>query len=82
MVASGAKGPGLLVSATTYPIQGQLYTVQQGDTLTGISVTAYGTASQWQAIYQANRKALRSGNPDLIYPGETIFLPPAKTRCR
>ena len=76
------QGSGVLVSATTFPTQGQLYTVQQGDTLTGIAVTAYGNASQWQAIYQANRKALRSGNPDLIYPGETIFLPPDPTKVQ
>ena len=30
----------------------------------------------WERLKQANRGHLRSGDPDLIYPGEEIILPP------
>jgi nucleoid-associated protein YgaU len=30
----------------------------------------------WRAVIRANRAALRSGDPDLIFPGEWISLPP------
>jgi nucleoid-associated protein YgaU len=33
-------------------------------------------ASYWLQVIEANRHRLRSGDPDLIYPGETIALPP------
>jgi len=29
----------------------------------------------WRAVIKANRDRLRSGDPDLIYPGETVLLP-------
>lgn len=32
--------------------------------------------SYWVAVVEVNRNLLRSGNPDLIYPGETVLLPP------
>ena len=34
------------------------HTVVEGDTLTKISLEYYGTASRWQAIYQANRDSM------------------------
>jgi nucleoid-associated protein YgaU len=30
----------------------------------------------WRAVIETNRGGLISGNPDLIYPGEVITLPP------
>jgi nucleoid-associated protein YgaU len=33
-------------------------------------------AAYWLRVIAANRDSLRSGNPDLIFPGETIQLPP------
>ena len=33
-------------------------------------------ANYWLQVIDANRYRLRSGDPDLIYPGETIVLPP------
>ena len=32
-------------------------------------------ARYWVRVIEANRYTLRSGNPDLIYPGEIIVLP-------
>jgi hypothetical protein len=33
-------------------------------------------ATYWLRVIAVNRAALRSGNPDLIFPGELIMLPP------
>ncbi len=30
----------------------------------------------WRSVIEANRDRLLSGDPDLIYPGETVALPP------
>jgi nucleoid-associated protein YgaU len=30
----------------------------------------------WRVVIETNREGLRSGDPDLIYPGETVVLPP------
>lgn len=57
------------------PIPGKQYTIVTGDTLSGIAARAYGRQSQWPKIYKANQMKLRSGNPDLIFPGEVIFIP-------
>ena len=35
-------------------------------------------APYWVTVIETNRSAIRSGNPDLIYPGETILLPEVK----
>lgn len=34
--------------------------------------------AHWRATIDANLSNLRSGDPDLIHPGEIIFLPPAR----
>ncbi len=33
-------------------------------------------ARYWQAVIAANRTTLRSGDPNLIFPGELVTLPP------
>jgi nucleoid-associated protein YgaU len=33
-------------------------------------------AAYWIKVVAENRRRLRSGDPNLIYPGETIELPP------
>jgi nucleoid-associated protein YgaU len=30
----------------------------------------------WRSVIETNRDVLASGDPDLIYPGETVTLPP------
>jgi nucleoid-associated protein YgaU len=35
-------------------------------------------AAYWLRLLAANRARLRSGNPDLIYPGEYVRLPAIK----
>jgi hypothetical protein len=39
-------------------------------------------ARYWLQVVDANRATLRSGDPDLIFPGETIKLPPATRQER
>jgi nucleoid-associated protein YgaU len=39
-------------------------------------------ARYWLQVVDANRATLRSGDPDLIFPGETIKLPPVTRQER
>lgn len=57
------------------PTPGSQYTVISGDTLSRIALRAYGVASKWRIIWAANETVLRSGDPDLIFPGEVILIP-------
>jgi len=54
---------------------GKQYTIVSGDTLSGIALQAYGVASKWPEIWKSNQTVLRSGDPNLIYPGEVIWVP-------
>jgi len=56
-------------------VAGQPYTVVTGDTLSGIAAQSYGNGRKWPIIWKANQTTLRSGNPDLIFPGEIINVP-------
>ena len=42
----------------------------------GITLSNGRIAPYWKELIQENRSGLRSGNPDLIFPGETVTLPP------
>jgi LysM repeat protein len=60
------------------------YTVQSGDTLSGIAQRTLGDAARWREIYDANRDQI--SNPNLIYagmvlriPGGTLQAPPPPT---
>ena len=55
--------------------EARTYTVRSGDTLSEIAEREYGDASKSRAIYEANRD--RINNPDLIYPGQILTLPPS-----
>ena len=57
------------------PIPGYRYTVRPGDTPVSISARAYGDRQRWPDIWRANETRLRSGNPNLIYPGEVLYIP-------
>ena len=57
-----------------YRLGGRSYTIRRGDTLWGIARSQYGNAGLWSEIWNNNRGNLRSGNPNLIYPGEVIRL--------
>ena len=56
------------------PAGGLRYTIKAGDNLWNLARLCYGAGSQWRIIWDAN-KPMRSGNPNLIYPGERILIP-------
>ena len=54
--------------------EGQYYTVKSGDTLSKISKQHYGDANQYMKIFEANKPMLK--DPDKIYPGQNLRIPP------
>lgn len=50
------------------------YTVERGDTLSGIAKAHYGNAMKYMVIFEANRPLLE--DPDRIYPGQVLRIPP------
>jgi len=62
------------------------HVVQRGESLWSIAAAdleaaGRGTeriAAHWVRIVELNRDRVRSGNPDLIYPGEVVVLPPVE----
>lgn len=53
----------------------KFYTVKKGDTLSKIATEFYGNAGAYTKIFEANRPMLK--DPDKIYPGQTLRIPPA-----
>ena len=73
---SGSRIP-ISVTDTTRPIS---VIVEPGDHLWKISEqhlegTRRAVANYWLNVIEVNTPTLRSGDPDLIYPGEVISLP-------
>lgn len=56
------------------PIEGDVYTVRSGDSLSKIAQREYGDPSRWMEIYEANRDVL-GNNPNMIYPGQQLTIP-------
>jgi LysM domain len=52
---------------------GRRYTVQSGDTLSKISARFYGSPSQYNKIFEANRNIL--SDPNKIQPGQELVIP-------
>jgi hypothetical protein len=50
------------------------YTVQLGDTLTGIAQKMYGDRTRWKAIYAANTEVI-GANPFFLWAGQTLRIP-------
>ena len=61
------------VTAPAQTITVEFYTIQKGDTLSGIAKKFYGKASDYPKIFEANREVIK--DPDLIYPGQVIRIP-------
>ncbi len=57
------------------PLSPQTYTVVSGDCLWKIAKYFYGDGSLYTIIYDANRDVI-GGNPNLIYPGQVLIIPP------
>ena len=49
------------------------YTVQPGDTLSGIAQQQLGNAGRWPEIFVLNRSIIQ--HPDRISPGQVLTLP-------
>jgi nucleoid-associated protein YgaU len=67
-------------SSSTAPAQRpaeqvRTYTVASGDSLSKIAKREYGDADKWRAIFDANRDKIK--DPDRIYPGQVLTLPPS-----
>jgi prophage tail gpP-like protein len=56
-------------------VPGAPYTVVSGDTLTEIAKQAYGDGTRWREVWKANQTVLKSGDPNVIYPGEVLQIP-------
>ncbi len=52
----------------------QFYTVKKGDYLSKIAKELYGDAKKYPIIFEANKPMLK--DPDLIYPGQVLVIPP------
>ena len=55
------------------PWSSRTYTVEKGDTLSGIAKKVYGNAGKYPVIFEANRPMLK--DPDKIYPGQVLRIP-------
>ncbi|REK84438.1 LysM peptidoglycan-binding domain-containing protein [Streptomyces inhibens] len=55
----------------------ETYTVAAGDSLSAIADKKLGNADRWTDIYAENKDTIH--DPDLIYPGERVDLPPQAT---
>ncbi|MBB4658721.1 peptidoglycan-binding protein LysM [Parvularcula dongshanensis] len=51
-----------------------MYTVKSGDTLSKIAKAHYGDAMAYDIIFEANKPMLK--DPDEIYPGQVLRVPP------
>jgi hypothetical protein len=66
--------PILFGRALVDPFQGfAIYTVQAGDTLSGIADQFYGDPAKFRIIFAANRNQL--DDPDVIVPGQDLRIP-------
>lgn len=52
-----------------------IYTVHDGDTLSGIAQRFYGDGTQWHRIYDYCNKQVIGSNPDVIRAGEVLYIP-------
>ncbi len=77
VTASAAPAPAPESPTETQPAdESQFYTIQKGDTLSGIAKKFYGSANKYMYIFEENTGVIE--NPDKIYPGQTIRIPPLK----
>lgn len=61
------------VGAATSADVAMEYTVEAGDTLSGLARKYYGDGLKWEKIFAANKQTMK--NPNYIYIGQTILIP-------
>jgi nucleoid-associated protein YgaU len=54
--------------------EAKYYTVVKGDSLSKIAKAQYGDAMKYPTIFEANKPMLK--DPDKIYPGQVLRIPP------
>ena len=59
--------------AAAHATAGRTYTVQAGNTLSGITERFYGKDADWRSLYAANESKI--SNPNMIFVGEELRLP-------
>ncbi len=69
-VAAHEKNP----AAPGATAAGQVYRVQEHETLSMIAAKLYRNPGKWKVIFDANRKTLDS--PDKVRAGQTLIIPP------
>ncbi|MEL7088227.1 MAG: LysM peptidoglycan-binding domain-containing protein [Planctomycetota bacterium] len=57
------------------PRSGATYTIKSGDSLSTVAKQFYGSASKWELIYQANRRAI-GDDPGRLQLGMELLIPP------
>jgi hypothetical protein len=71
--------PAVSETASDASVVERWYTVQKGDTMTGIAARELGDPTRWRELFELNRGASVDGfvltNPSLIWPGLRLRLP-------
>ena len=67
----------LVVNAPEPEPEAQFYEVKKGDSLSKIAKKFYGNAMKYPVIFEANKPMLK--DPDLIYPGQVLRIPPLES---
>jgi nucleoid-associated protein YgaU len=71
---SDVEGGSSSTAPTSKPVETQrTITVKAGDSLSKIAKNELGDASQWKAIYEANKDKIK--DPDMIHPGQVLNIP-------
>lgn len=71
-VPAAVPSPVQSVTVESAPVSAGVYIVQPGDNLTKIA-EQYGL--HWRDVFNANKEVIK-GDPNLIYPGQQLVIPP------
>ena len=71
--AAPSAAPRSAPAPASAPAAGRTYTVQPGDTLSGIAKEHLGNANAYMKIFEANKDQLT--DPDKIKPGQVLHIP-------
>lgn len=59
-----------------YMTQPAIYTVQSSDSLFFIAERFYGDGNKWPLIYDYCNRQVIGQDPNLVRPGEVLYIPP------
>lgn len=79
VLGADAASPGMAIEVIVLPGEDMWKLAEDHlATLLGRQPTDSETAPYWLQVIGANLNRIRSGDPDLIFPGEVLILPPVK----